>query len=146
MVSVISDEGLSLSWAFNEEASAICELHSPSMLKGTIVSCSNNYVLLPYANEGYSLFIQGTDMEGNVAEPAQLTWSIGKTCTITMNKFLTHKHTHTHIVKYNVIHTHVHTNTQSTRYCAHYLGTLMLGTRKSIDLNPYTPTVLCREL
>lgn len=126
MVSVISDEGLSLSWAFNEEASAICELHSPSMLKGTIVSCSNNYVLLPYADEGYSLFIQGTDMEGNVAEPAQLTWSIGKTCTITMNKFLTHKHAHTHCqvqcYTYTCAHKHAEYKILCTLFGDTYVG------------------------
>ena len=83
----MSDKGLSVSWDFSEEASAICELYSPSMLNGSIVPCLNNAVLLPYqSDKGYSLFIQGTDMKGNVAEPVQLTWSIGK--TITMNKLL----------------------------------------------------------
>ena len=79
---VISDEGLSVSWDFNEEASAICELHSPSMLNVTTIPCSNNAILLPYTEEGYSLSIQGMDVVGNVAEPVQLTWSIGKTCNV----------------------------------------------------------------
>ena len=114
MVPVISDEGLALSWAFKEDASAICELHSPSVLNGTIVPCSNNYVLLPYADEGYSLFIQGTDKEGNVAEPAQFTWSIGKTCTITMNKFFTHKHAHTLCQVQCYTYTCVHKHTEYT--------------------------------
>ena len=81
MAPVISDEGfiIALTWEFNEEAASVCKLHSLATLNETIVSCSNNAVLLPYSEEGYSLSIQGTDMEGNVAEPAQLIWSIGKT-------------------------------------------------------------------
>ena len=79
---VMSDEGLSVSWDFSEEASANCELHSPSMLNVTTIPCSNNALLLPYTEEGYSLFIQGTDVEGNVADSVQLTWSIGKTSTV----------------------------------------------------------------
>ena len=75
----MSDEGLSISWYFSENASAICELHSPSMLHVTTIPCLKNTVLLSYSLEGYSLSIQGTDIEGNVAEPVQLTWSIGMT-------------------------------------------------------------------
>ena len=75
----MSDEGLFISWNFSENASAICELHSPSMLSITTIPCLKNTVLLSYSLEGYSLSIQGTDIEGNVAEPIQLTWSIGKT-------------------------------------------------------------------
>ena len=75
----MSDEGLSISWNFSENASAICELYSPSMLNITTIPCLKNTVLLSYSLEGYSLSIQGTDIEGNVAEPIQLTWSIGKT-------------------------------------------------------------------
>jgi hypothetical protein len=40
-----------------------------------------NTVLLSYSLEGSSLSIQGTDIEGNVAEPVQLTWSTGKVIT-----------------------------------------------------------------
>ena len=78
MVPVISDDGIALTWSFDEEAVTICELHPPSMLNKTTVPCSNNAVLLPYATEGYILSIQGTDMGGNVAEPVQLTWSVCK--------------------------------------------------------------------
>ena len=81
MAPVITDEGIALGWAFDEEASSVCELYSPSMLNETIVPCLNNAVLLPNTEQGYSLFIQGTDVEGNVADPVQLTWSIGKTVT-----------------------------------------------------------------
>jgi hypothetical protein len=78
---VISDEGLSISWNFSENATSICELHSPSMLNVTTIPCLRNTVLLSHSLEGYSLSIQGTDIEGNVAEPVKLTWSIGKTVT-----------------------------------------------------------------
>ena len=78
---IMSDNGLSirLSWSFSENASAICELHSPSMLNVTIIPCLKNTVLLSYSLESYSLSIQDMDIEGNVAEPVQLTWSIGET-------------------------------------------------------------------
>ena len=72
------NEGLSISWNFSENASAVCELHSPSMLNVTTIPCLKNTVLLSHSLEGYSLSIQATDIEGNVAEPVQLTWSTGK--------------------------------------------------------------------
>lgn len=77
---VMSDEGLSISWGFSENASAICELHSPSMLNVTTVTipCLKNTVLITHSLDGYSLSIQGTDIEGNVAEPLQVEWNIGK--------------------------------------------------------------------
>ena len=78
MAPIMTDKGVALTWSFDEEATSICELHLPTMLNQTTVACLNNAVLLPYA-EGYSLSIQAVDMEGNVAGPVQLTWSIGKT-------------------------------------------------------------------
>ena len=77
---VMLNEGLSISWDFSENASAVCELHSPSMLNVMTIPCLENTVtvLLSHSLEGYSLSIQATDIEGNVAEPVQLTWSIGK--------------------------------------------------------------------
>jgi hypothetical protein len=80
-VPVISNEGLSISWNFSENATAVCELRSPSMLNVTTIPCLKNTVLLSHSLEGYSLSIRGTDIEGNVAESVQLTWSIGKTVT-----------------------------------------------------------------
>ena len=73
----MSVEGLSISWNFSENASAISELYSPSMLNVMTIPCLKNTVLLSYSLEGYSLSIWGTDIEGNVAEPIQLMWSIG---------------------------------------------------------------------
>jgi hypothetical protein len=78
---VMSDEGLFISWNFSENATAICELLSPSKLNVTTIPCLKNTILLSHSLEGYSLSIQGTDIEGNVAEPVQLTWSVGKTVT-----------------------------------------------------------------
>ena len=74
----MSDEGLSVSWNFNENASATCELHSPSMLNVTTIPCLENTVLIKHSLEGYSLFVQGTDNTGNVAESVRITWNIGK--------------------------------------------------------------------
>ena len=91
----MSNEGLSISWYFSENASAICELHSPSMLNVTTIPCLKNTVLLSYSLEGYSLSIQGTDIEGNVAEPVQLTWSIGKT-VMHSNNIITINFMHNH--------------------------------------------------
>ena len=80
---VMSDEGIAVRWIFNEEASSICEIHAPSMLNVTTVPCLNNTVLFTYTQEDYALYIQGIDVEGNVADPVQVTWSNGKgTCTI----------------------------------------------------------------
>ena len=75
----MSNEGIAVSWVFNEEAFSTCELHFPATLNVSTVPCFNNTVMLTYAEEGYSLFIQGIDVEGNEAEPVRLTWSIGKT-------------------------------------------------------------------
>ena len=98
---VISDNGLSISWNFSENASAICELHSPSMLNVTTIPCLKNTVLLSYSLEGYSLSIQGMDIEGNVAEPVQLTciWSIGKTVMhLSKLSIISYMHNHASII------------------------------------------------
>ena len=53
-------------------------VNSPSMLNVTTIPCLKNTVLITHSLDGYSLSIQGTDIEGNVAEPLQVEWNIGK--------------------------------------------------------------------
>ena len=138
---VVSAEGLSVSWDFSEEASTICELHSPSMPNVTTIPCLKNTVLLTHSQEGYSLFILGTDMKGNEAEPVQLTWSIGKIVTNEISL----KHTYIHHA--GIMHTYTHTRTDKHAEYTHIvyinLGILKLGFlhySKSSDLKS---TVLC---
>ena len=77
---VLSNEGITLHWSYDEEAVSICELQPPSLLTMTAIPCSGNVFLLTndLQVEGYSLFIRGTDLAGNVAAPIQFTWNIGK--------------------------------------------------------------------
>ena len=75
---VISNEGITLRWSYDEEAVSVCELQPPSMLSMTTIPCSGNVFLLTNDLEGYRLFIQGTDVAGNVAAPIQLIWNVGK--------------------------------------------------------------------
>ena len=75
---VISNEGITLRWSYDEEAVSLCELQAPSMLTMTTIPCSGNVFLLTNDLKGSSLFIQGMDVAGNVAAQIQLTWNVGK--------------------------------------------------------------------
>ena len=76
---VISNEGITLRWSYDEEAVSVCELEPPLLLTITTIPCSGNVFLLTNdLLEGYSSFIQGTDVAGNVAAPIQLMWNVGK--------------------------------------------------------------------
>ena len=81
---LISSEGVILSWNFNEEAISMCSLQPPSLISDnnmqtmTTIPCSNNSVLLESAQKGYSLYIQGIDSAGNIADPVIFTWNRGK--------------------------------------------------------------------
>ena len=73
---VISDEMITFRWLYNEQASSTCTLQTPTSM--AIIPCINNSVMLAYPQEGYSLYIQGTDLAGNTAEAVQLTWTVGE--------------------------------------------------------------------
>ena len=55
---------------------SVCRLQPPSLPSSTIL-CSNNSILFTRAQEGYSLSVEGVDLEGNTAGPVQFTWSTG---------------------------------------------------------------------
>lgn len=80
-----SSEEFTLSWTYDEEATSTCRLQPSSLLSDnnmqhnmtTIIPCSNNSVSLKSAQKHYSLYIQGIDKVGNIADPVQFTWDIG---------------------------------------------------------------------
>ena len=72
----VTTDGITLSWSYNEEATSVCRLQPPLFPSSTI-PCSNNSFLLTRAQEGYSLSVEGVDLEGNTAGPVQFTWSTG---------------------------------------------------------------------
>ena len=73
---IITTDGITLSWSYNEVATSVCRLQPPS-LPSRAIPCSNNSILLTRAQEGYSMSIEGVDLEGNTAGPVQFTWNIG---------------------------------------------------------------------
>ena len=75
---VTSNEGITLRWSYDEDTVSVCELQAPSLLTMTTIPCSDNVLLLTNDLKGYRLFIQGTDMAGNIAAQIQLTWNVGK--------------------------------------------------------------------
>lgn len=72
-----SNENVTISWRYNEEATSICSLQSPT---ATIpILCSNHSVSLAHLTAGlHSLFIVGTDVTGNVASTVRHSWTVGE--------------------------------------------------------------------
>ena len=72
-----SNGTITISWVFNERTSVICTLQTPEDL--LITSCVGDLFFMSGLNGGiYTLFIQGTDNAGNVANIVTHTWEVGK--------------------------------------------------------------------
>lgn len=73
---LFSNQNLTLSWIYNENATSFCTLQSPASLM--IIPCSDNVAVLTNLQEGYhSFFVQGTDTSGNTAATVRHTWRVG---------------------------------------------------------------------
>ena len=73
----VSNENVTISWSYDEEASSYCILQSPTELY--IVPCNSSMVVLYYLSSGrHTLYVQGTDMAGNVAESVRHSWTVGE--------------------------------------------------------------------
>ena len=92
---VISDEMITFRWLYNEQASSTCTLQTPTSM--AIIPCINNSVMLAYPQEGYSLYIQGTDLAGNTAEAVQLTWTVGELILPQLNLHHSYMHACTRV-------------------------------------------------
>ena len=72
-----SNGTITVSWVFNEEATVICTLQTPEDFFMT--SCVGDLFFMSGLSRGtYTLFIQGTDNAGNVANIVTHTWEVGK--------------------------------------------------------------------
>ena len=73
---LFTNENVTLSWFYNEEASSFCVLQTPTAL--TAIPCINDSIALTHLEEGYhTLYVQGTDSSGNTATATQLSWTVG---------------------------------------------------------------------
>lgn len=54
---------------------AKCTLQTPNSV--AVLHCNNTWSGLDLAEGYYTLFIQGTDLENNTAEPVRHTWRVG---------------------------------------------------------------------
>ena len=72
-----SNENVTISWSYNEEATSVCSLQSPTLT--TPIPCVNHSVTLTRTLPGrYSLFILSADLAGNVAPTSRHTWTVGE--------------------------------------------------------------------
>ena len=71
-----SNANVTISWTIDEEATTTCTLQTPSGLQ--VVNC--NYTLsLTNLHEGvHTLYIQTTDLAGNIARTVRHVWTVGK--------------------------------------------------------------------
>ena len=74
-----SNSHVTFSWVYSEEASSLCTLQSPSEI--SMVPC-NQSVTLTNLREGlHTLYIQATDLAGNVARTVRRSWTVGESIT-----------------------------------------------------------------
>ena len=71
----VTNANVTISWSFDEEVTTKCTLQTPSSV--SVPSCNNTWSGLDLPEGYYTLFIQGTDIEQNAAEPVRHTWRVG---------------------------------------------------------------------
>ena len=62
---LIKTDGITLSWSYDEEVTSVCRLYRHCFRQAYIVY--TNIDLLTIAHKGYSLSVEGTDLEDNTA-------------------------------------------------------------------------------
>ena len=88
----LSNENVTISWSYDEEASSYCILQTPTELY--IVSCNSSLVVLHNLSSGrHTLYVQGTDTAGNAAESVRHSWTVGekrtyKSCNNYVEKYI----------------------------------------------------------
>ena len=72
-----SNENFTISWRFNEEATATCTLQTPTDQSTEI--CNNGVFMRTRLKGGlHFLFVQGTDLAGNTGRPMRYDWTVGE--------------------------------------------------------------------
>ena len=71
----VTNGNLTIQWSFNEEVTQKCTLQSLS--ESSIVSCNNTWTGENLTEGYYSLYVGGSDLEGNVATPSQFSLTVG---------------------------------------------------------------------
>ena len=72
---LVTNANVTITWSFDEDVTTKCTLQTPSSV--TVPSCNDTWSGLDLAEGYYTLFIQGTDLEHNSAEPVRHAWKVG---------------------------------------------------------------------
>lgn len=70
-----SSSNLTISWTINEEASTVCTLQTPISL--VVIPCNNTLQLSNLSEGSHTLYVQATDLAGNVVT-VNTSWTVGK--------------------------------------------------------------------